>query len=83
MEVIRQDNRGFNRKRMARPCLAKRRAQQADVFGQQSKPPIGEIDGEEIAAAMDKASSVVGHRPVAGAMGFPGSSAGHNPSYTL
>lgn len=70
VEVVRQDHSSFNCESVVHSCLAKGRAQQADVVDQQGEPPIGQVDGEEIAAAADKASAVVCHTLTGGPMDF-------------
>lgn len=52
MQVIGQYDSSFDGEGMTRPHVAKRCPQQADVLGKQPAPTLGQIDREEIAAAV-------------------------------
>ena len=47
--------------RLRRTNLAERRPQQIDVLDKQALPSIQQVDGEEIAAAINAPSSIVRH----------------------
>ncbi len=61
VQMIRQHDNGVEHKRMFRPHVAKRFAQEIDLFHKQMRAAVGEIDGEKEAPAGYKVTPVVGH----------------------
>ena len=51
VQVIRQDHGSLDREGMSCAHLTKHGPQKDDMFGQQHKPPVGQINREEVAAA--------------------------------
>ena len=82
MQMVRQDDDGFDVERMAPPNIAERLAQQIDVIDEKTQAALSQIGREEKAAAADKVSPIVRHRETIAqqkVMGF----ATLNPSYGL
>ena len=61
MQMIGQDDNCLDAERMIGLRFAKRRTQCADMFGEQARPSLREINGEEEAAAWNKIAPVLRH----------------------
>jgi ABC transporter substrate binding protein len=61
VQVIRKDDNCSHGERMARPHLARSRAQHVNVLGEKSQPALGEIDREEVAPARHEVAPVICH----------------------
>jgi hypothetical protein len=82
MQMVWQNDDGFDVERMAPPNIAERLAQQIDVIDEKTQAALSQIGREEKAAAADKVSPIVCHRASIAqlkVMGF----AALNPSYGL
>ena len=62
MQMVRQDDDGFDVERMAPSNIAERLAQKVDVIDENTQAAPGQIGREEKAAAADKVSPIVRHR---------------------
>jgi hypothetical protein len=62
MQMVRQDDDGFDVERMAPPNMAERLAQEVDVIDEKTQAALSQIGREEKAAAADKVSPIVRHR---------------------
>ena len=62
MQMVRQDDDGFDVERMAPPNIAERLAQEVDVIDEKTQAALSQIGREEKAAAADKVSPIVRHR---------------------
>jgi hypothetical protein len=62
MQMVRQDDDGFDVERMASPKIAERLAQEVDVIDEKTQAALSQIGREEKAAAADKVSPMVRHR---------------------
>jgi hypothetical protein len=82
MQMVRQDDDGFDVERMAPPNIAERLPQEVDVIDEKTQAALSQIGREEKAAAADEVSSIVCHHASIAqlkVMGF----AALNPSYGL
>jgi hypothetical protein len=61
MQMVRQDDDGFDVERMAPPNMAERLAQEIDVIDEKTQAALSQIGREEKAAAADEVSSIVCH----------------------
>jgi hypothetical protein len=82
MQMIRQDDDGFDVERMAAPNITERLAQEIDVIDEKTQAPLSQIGREEKAAAADEVSPIVCHRASIARMKVMGF-ATLNPSYGL
>src|SRR5580704_7412981 len=75
MQMVRQDDDGFDVERMAPPNMAECLAQQVDVIDEKTQTAVSQIGREEKAAAADKVSPIVRHHASVArlkVMGFAG-----------
>jgi hypothetical protein len=62
MQMVRQDDDGFDVERMAPPNIAERLPQETDVIDESTQAALSQIGRKEKAAAADKVSPMVRHR---------------------
>ena len=80
MQMVRQDDDGFDVERMAPPNIAERLAQEVDVIDEKAQTALSQIGREEKAAAADEVSPIVRH-PASIAQLKPMGFATLNPCY--
>src|SRR5438046_985191 len=70
MKMIGEHDHGVGRERIAFAYLSKCRTQFINVVGQQTQPPLRQVDGEEKDASGDKVTTIAGHGHTIKMMGF-------------
>ena len=61
MKMLWQHDDGIDEKRVPLPNVPKSSAQNFDMLGQKTRPPVSQIDREKIATAMQPIAPIIRH----------------------